>query len=307
MIKKGFFDFLKCLKYYFVPLGILSIFTLFGLSICVTGIANAIETFFNKVAEMVNAIEINWDGIWAALITQFSKLNLLNDLNGGLAKLFSSEWITNTLAEVAKQFFGDSITMEQISEVVGTALTTIVINLVIFILFVILGIVLGIFTIKLLIRKELTKVKVGKLILFSVLDALFWLAYIIIVNLLSTIATWVSILVLVITVIFFTFICLIEGYLFYARKKIPFKKVVHIKNVLKLYVIELMIIAVTAAISVLLVLIFKIMIGLYIALPIIEIGIIAISLEAENYVVNMVDEISEPSNIILRGNYEKKI
>ena len=103
------------------------------------------------------------------------------------------------------------------------------------------------------------------------------------------------------------FICLIEAYLFYGRKKIPFGKVVHIKNVLKLYVIELMVFAVTAAISVILVLLFNYFVGLYLALPFIEIGIIANSLEAENYVVNMVDEINQPSDFILRGNYEKKI
>ena len=307
MIKKGFFSFLKCLKYYFVPLGILSIFTLIGLSIGVTGIVRALETFFSKVAEMVNSIEINWNGIWGALVTEFSKLNLLNDLSGGLAKLFSSEWITNTLAAVAREFFGESITMEQIQTVVATAIVTIVINLIIFILFIILGIVVGIFTIKLLLRKELTRVKMGKLILFSVLDALFWLAYIIVINLLGSIAPWVNIIVLVITILSFAFVCLIEGYLFYARKKIPFKKVVHIKNVLKLYVIEIMVFAITAVITVLSILIFKIFIGLYIALPFIEIGIIAMSLEAENYVVNMVDEVSQPSDFILRGNYEKKI
>ena len=307
MIKKGFFDFLKCLKYYFVPLGILSIFTLIGLSISVTGIVSAVEAFFKKIAEMVNALEINWDGIWGALVTEFSKLHILEDVMGGLSRLFSKEWITGTLAAVAREFFGDSLSLEQIAEVVTTFLTSIILNLVIFILFIVLGFVVGIFTIKLLIRKELTRVKIGKLILFSFLDALFWLAYIIIVNLLGSIAPWVNILVLVITVIFFTFICLLEGYLFYARKKVSFKKVVHIRNVLKLYVIQFMIIAVTAAISVLLILIFKPFIGIYIALPFIEIGIIAISLEAENYVVNMVDEVSQPSDFILRGNYEKAI
>ena len=240
-----------------------------------------------------------------ALIGELSKLGFSEDFSAALSKLMSQEWITNTLMTVAKEAFGDSVSFEQIGEVLSQALGSIVTFIVIFFAMVVIGVVAGIFVVKLLLRKELTRVKIGKLILYTLLDALFWLAYIIVANLLGSIAAWVSILFLIITILAFTFICLIEGYLFYAIKKIPFKKVVHIKNVLKLYVIELMVFAITAVISVLAILIFGILVGLYIALPFIEIGIIAIGLQAENYVVNMVDEVSQPSDFILRGNYQK--
>ena len=305
MIKKGFFDSLKCLKYYFVPLGILSIFVVLGLSISVSGIVGALKTFFEQVKEIMSAAKIDWEGIWGALIGEFSKLGFFEDFSAALSKLMSQEWITNTLMTVAKAVFGDSVSFEQIGEVLSQALGSIVAFIVIFFAMVVIGIVVGIFVVKLLLRKELTRVKIGKLILYTLLDALFWLAFIIVTNLLSSIASWVSIVILIITILSFTFICLIEGYLFYAIKKVPFKKVVHIKNVLKLYVIELMVFAITAVISVLAILIFKIFVGLYIALPFIEIGIIAIGLQAENYVVNMVDEVSQPSDFILRGNYQK--
>ena len=307
MIKKGFFSFLKCLKYYFVPLGLLSIFTIIGLSISVTGIINSLKTFFEEVQKIVSAAKIDWDGIWGALIGEVSKLHILDDPNAGLATLFSSEWITNTLTSVAKATFGDSVSFEQISSVIAIAIASIVLFAVIFIVMIIVGIVVGIFVVKLLLRKELTRVKVGKLIVVTLLDTLFWLVLIVLFNLLSSIAAWVAIVMTILVVLGFMFICLIEAFLFYGRKKVPFKKVVNIKNVLKLYAIELMVFAVTASVSVILVLLFKFFVGFYLALPIIEIGIIANSLEAENYVVNMVDEVNQPSDFILRGNYEKKI
>ena len=307
MIKKGFFDFLKCLKYYFVPLGILSIFTVIGLSIGVSGINTTIKHFFEEVGKNVSAARIDWDGIWGAFMGEIGKLNFSKDFNAALSTMFSSEWLSNTLTTVAKAVFGDSVNFDQIAELVATTIAKIVAYVVTFFVMIILGIVVGIFVVKLLLRKELTRVKIGKLVLFTLLDTLFWLVLIVLFNVLSAIASWIGIILIILVVLGFMFICLIEGYLFYARKKIPFKKVVNIKNVLKLYVIELMVFAITASISVLLIILFKFFIGFYIALPIIEIGIIANSLEAENYVVNMVDEISKPSDFILRGNYEKKI
>ena len=64
MIKKGFFDSLKCLKYYFVPLGILSIFVVLGLSISVSGIVNTLKAFFEQVKAIMSAAKIDWEGIW---------------------------------------------------------------------------------------------------------------------------------------------------------------------------------------------------------------------------------------------------
>lgn len=307
MIKKGFFSFLRCLKYYFVPLGILSIFTVIGLSISTTGIINALKTFFEEVKNIVSAAKIDWDGIWGALLGEISKLHIMQDPNAALTTLFSKDWISNTLVTVAKATFGDSVSFEQINTVVSVAIGTIVLNIVVFFVFMIVGIVVGIFVVKLLLRKELTRVKIGKLIVVTLLDTLFWLVLILLFNLLGSISPWISLVMLILIVLGFMFICLIEAYLFYARKKIPFGKVVHIKNVLKLYVIEFMVFAITASVSVILVLIFNFFVGLYLALPILEIGIIANSLEAENYVVNMVDGVNQPSDFLLRGNYEKKI
>ena len=112
MIKKGFFSFLRCLKYYFVPLGILSIFTVIGLTISTTGIIEAIKTFFEEVKNIVSAAKIDWDGIWGALIGEISKLHILENPSQALNTLLSEGWITNTLVTVAKATFGDSVSME---------------------------------------------------------------------------------------------------------------------------------------------------------------------------------------------------
>lgn len=303
MIKKGLLDFLKCMKYYFVPLGILAIFTVIGLHIGINGIVSTIKNFFTEAGRIVNHAKIDWEGICGAFIGEITKLEFTKDFNNAISTLISEDWIINTLKVVAKSVFGDSLNFEELTNLAAQTVGSIVLYVVLFFVMILLGIVIGIFVVKLLLRKELTRVRIGKLILFTVLDALFWLALIIIFNLLSAIASWVAIVLLVIFILSFAFLCLLEGYLFYARKKVPFTKVVNIKNVLKLYLIEIMIFAITASISVILILVFKIFVGFFIALPIIEIGIIASSLEAENYVVNLVDEsTTDPSLLLYRGN-----
>ena len=200
MIKKGFFSFLRCLKYYFVPLGILSIFTVIGLTISTTGIIEAIKTFFEEVKNIVSAAKIDWDGIWGALIGEISKLHILDNPSQALNTLLSEGWITNTLVTVAKATFGDSVSMEQIGTVIGVAFASIIINVIIFFLLIVIGIVVGIFTVKLLLRKELTRVRIGKLIVVTLLDTLFWLVLIVLFNLLASIALWAAIILLVVVI-----------------------------------------------------------------------------------------------------------
>ena len=289
MIKKGLLDFLKCLKFYFVPLGILSIFTVIGLYASIVGLTNTIKAFFTSLGEIANQVNIDWSKVWSAFGEEITKVDMSGGINAFFSTIFSSSWILHTLEVVARTIFGSSVTAEQVSTLGTQTIGSILLYLILFVLMVIIGVVVGALVTTFLVRKELTKVKIGKLILYGFLNFFFWTILIILINLLASLAQWVSILVSVIFLISFVFICLLEGYLFYGIKKIKLKEVMHIKNILKLYAIEAVILVGVAAVSALLILIFKWFVGIYIALPFIEIGIIAINLSAENYVVNLVE------------------
>ena len=116
----------------------------------------------------------------------------------------------------------------------------------------------------------------------------------VIINLLSMINKYVGVVLIILFFLSLMFFCLLEGYLFYGIKKIEFKKVVHIKNVLKLYLIELIAVSITATVCVILFLIFNHFIAAYIAFPFVEICIISISLIAESYVVELVKKEGQP-------------
>ena len=294
MIKKGLKDFLKCLKYYLVPFGILSIFTLFGLQMGVLGINRAISNFFSKAAEMASHATIDWAGIKTAVMERIFVLNFMNDPIAALKTAISASWIKETLTTVAKTAFGDSLTIEMINDLLNETLGALTMSLMSFVMMVLVGLIVGFVLMKVLLRKELTKVKIGKLILYSLADALLWSVVIALLILLNRFVPWLFVILLVLVITSLPFICICEGYLFYGIKKIPFTKVANFKNVLKILLIELIIATGTVAITMLTVLIFKIFVGVYLVLPIIEIGIISIGLTAENNVVNTLQEYQPP-------------
>ena len=56
MIGKNLKKYLNCHKYYFVPLGILSIFVVIAFTACFSGITNVLKDFFNKAGEIAKEL-----------------------------------------------------------------------------------------------------------------------------------------------------------------------------------------------------------------------------------------------------------
>lgn len=285
MIKKGILNYLKCLKYYFVPLGIFSIFFVIGLFIGITGITNAVKDFMNNVAEITKATTINWNAMWNSLLGEAMKIDYSSGISDIIAQVTNVDWLKNTLWVVCKATFGDTLPFDKVMALAETTMSVIINYVMVFFAFLIIGLVVGIAVTRILIRKSMTKVKIGKLILYTLLDVLFWSTLSVAFYFLGTISTWVSITVNIIFILLFGFLSLVEGYLFYGIKKVKFKEVANIKNILKLYLIELIILLIAAGTTALLILIFKLIVGLYIALPFIEIALLCIGLTAESFVV----------------------
>ena len=232
MIKKGLIDFLKCFKYYLIPFGLLAIFTMFGLKVGITSLSNAVKDFFTRAGEMANQAHVDFPAMWGAFLGEFSKVDFSSNFAEGLRTIISKEWLGNTLKVVVTNFFGDSLDWNDVGALLTETLGRIVMSVVYFAVLIIIGLALGIFVLTILIRRQLTRVKAGKLVLYSLADTAIWTVLLVLLILLWRVATWLGIVVLVIGVISLPFLCLLEGYLFYGIKKIPFGQAAHIKNML---------------------------------------------------------------------------
>lgn len=289
MILANLKKYLRCHKYYFVPLGILSIFVVIGLTASISGIISELKLFFNQVSELAKNVKLDWNVIWQTLLSEMSKLDYTQTFNELVNTVTSSGWLTNLLTAVVKAIFGEE-TAQQAVGLIQTTIQSLLMWVTAFFVLSLIGLVVGFLVVKILVRKELTKVKVGKLILFAVLDSLFWGLLIMLMTYLSSINKVVSLIVTIVFVISLMFICLLEGYLFYGIKKVKFKEVMKVRNVLILYLISLIIIAIAASIVAILFLIFNPIIAIYIGFPFVEIAIASISLIAESYVVELVEK-----------------
>jgi hypothetical protein len=292
MILAGLKKYLKCHKFYFVPLGILSIFVVIGLTMSISGITGELKNFFTQVGEMAKSTKLDWNLVWQTLISETSKIDYSQPFNQIVQTVTSSTWLNGLLNAVVQALFGGEIA-EQAASLIGTTIQNLINWVVAFFFITIIGLVIGFFVVKILVRKELTEVKTGKLILYALLDSLFWGVFLTLITFINPLSKVVSIILMIIYVISLMFICLLEGYLFYGIKKVKFKEVMKIKNVLKLYLIALIIIAICASIVAILFLIFHPVIALYVSFPFVEIAIAAISLNAESYVVEFVNQNKE--------------
>ena len=292
MILAGLKKYLKCHKFYFVPLGILSIFVVIGLTMSISGITGELKSFFTQVGELAKSAKIDWNLVWQTLISETSKLDYSQSFNQLVQTVTSSAWLNNLLKAVVQAIFGGDIA-EQATSLIRITIQNLISWVVVFFALAVIGLVIGFFVVKILVRKELTEVKTGKLILYALLDSLFWGLFLILITFISSLNKIVSIIFMVIFGISLMFICLLEGYLFYGVKKVKFKEVLNIKNVLKLYLVALIIIAICASIVAIFFLIFHPVIALYVSFPFVEIAIAAISLNAESYVVELVHQKQE--------------
>ena len=292
MILAGLKKYLKCHKFYFVPLGILSIFVVIGLTMSISGITGELKSFFTQVGELAKSAKIDWNLVWQTLISETSKLDYSQSFNQLVQTVTSSAWLNDLLKAVVQAIFGGDIA-EQATNLIRITIQNLISWVVVFFVLAVIGLVIGFFAVKILVRKELTEVKTGKLILYALLDSLFWGLFLILITFISGLNKIVSIIFMVIFGISLMFICLLEGYLFYGVKKVKFKEALNIKNVLKLYLVALIIIAICASIVAIFFLIFHPVIALYVSFPFVEIAIAAISLNAESYVVELVHQKQE--------------
>ena len=292
MILAGLKKYLKCHKFYFVPLGILSIFVVIGLTMSISGITGELKSFFTQVGELAKSAKIDWNLVWQTLISETSKLDYSQSFNQLVQTVTSSAWLNDLLKAVVQAIFGGDIA-EQATNLIRITIQNLISWVVVFFVLAVIGLVIGFFAVKILVRKELTEVKTGKLILYALLDSLFWGLFLILITFISSLNKIVSIIFMVIFGISLMFICLLEGYLFYGIKKVKFKEALNIKNVLKLYLVALIIIAICASIVAIFFLIFHPVIALYVSFPFVEIAIAAISLNAESYVVELVHQKQE--------------
>ena len=158
-----------------------------------------------------------------------------------------------------------------------------------FIAIQVLGLLLGFILMMIMMRKEVEKRNIFKVLLSAIVDALILAAFIAIVVLITSAAEWGGIVVILIFLPLYSIMTLFGSYVNHGMKAVQFKKAVSFRNMFKLAICNFFIILLTLGIGALCGLIFNVIIGLTAIVALFMVGICVISLNADSFVVSLVE------------------
>ena len=149
---------------------------------------------------------------------------------------------------------------------------------------------------KFLIRRDIARRNIWKFLLVTFADSILT-AGIALFSLWLTLLWMPSIIFAsMLGIVIYGFVSLFEAYLVQGYKKVLLNKIINMKNIFELFAANMIICLISLAFSGLIVLITNAFVGAFIALPLLIIGIIIISLNAEVYVKNEAEKLNiDPS------------
>lgn len=289
MVKKGLKNYFKSFKYFFTPLGVIALGVIVGLSIIVPGIMNSVKTMINGVSEIVSEAEINWGAAWDSLLASARELDWSAPASAA-GQMFNTDWLTSTLNGCVTAIFSSANpALEQIKELVAACVKDVGIYLAVFVIVTVIGMIVGYILVRFQIRKDIVKRSLWKTILLTIVHAIINVTVILLcLNIMSYTSGILAYVIAFLFVLLLGTISFIEAYVVHAVKKVKFKEIVNVKNVLLLLLTDLIIFAITAGV-VYLVFLINALVGTFLSIALIEIASIVIGLNAESYVIDVVN------------------
>lgn len=291
MIKQSIVNFFKNLKYFFTPLGTLFLGLIFGVSFLYSGFKVQVKQATTEIQMITQETNISINDLKDCVIESFADVPWEDPIEA-IKLITSSEWLNGTLKEnISNTIDNYQMYASDIENAVVNAVSGYIKYIVIFVICAIFGFISGFFLTKFLIRKNIAKRNFWKFVLVTMLDSVLTIGV-------ATLSMWLTLLwkpsiifTSLIGIIIYGFISLFEAYIIHGYKKIPLKQVVNIKNSFLLFISNILIYIISFTISSFVIAITNAFVGIFIALPLVIVGIIVISLNAEAYIKKQVDKI----------------
>ena len=291
MIKQSIVNFFKNLKYFFTPLGTLFLGLIFGVFFLYSGFKVQVKQATTEIQMITQETNISINDLKDCVIESFADVPWEDPIEA-IKLITSSEWLNGTLKEnISNTIDNYQLYASDIENAVVNAVSGYIKYIVIFVICAIFGFISGFFLTKFLIRRNIAKRNFWKFVLVTMLDSVLTIGV-------ATLSMWLTLLwkpsiifTSLVGIIIYGFISLFEAYIIHGYKKIPLKQVVNIKNSFLLFISNILIYFISFTISSFVIAITNAFVGVFIALPLVIVGIIVISLNAEAYIKKEVDKI----------------
>lgn len=291
MIKQSIVNFFKNLKYFFTPLGTLFLGLIFGVFFLYSGFKVQVKQATTEIQMITQETNISINDLKDCVVESFADVPWEDPIEA-IKLITSSEWLNGTLKEnISNTIDNYQLYASDIENAVVNAVSGYIKYIVIFVICAIFGFISGFFLTKFLIRRNIAKRNFWKFVLVTMLDSVLTIGV-------ATLSMWLTLLwkpsiifTSLVGIIIYGFISLFEAYIIHGYKKIPLKQVVNIKNSFLLFISNILIYIISFTISSFVIAITNAFVGIFIALPLVIVGIIVISLNAEAYIKKQVDKI----------------
>lgn len=303
MIKQGLRNYLNNLKYVFTPLGAIALGAVFGLSLSLPIIINSLSDLLKMIVETSQNTQIRLQDLIDGIMARIDSLDWGNPLKA-LDMLFDRAWLTDTISGCVESI---SVDVSQLESYISSCIDEIEAAFKVFILFIILGFIGGYFFTKCLVRREIAKRALRKYLLVSFLDSLISATFVSLCLLILTLWKPGIIISAFLSMLLFGSIQLFEAYIVHAWKKVNIKQIISVKNIAKLYLSNVLIFILAATFVAVVILITNVLVGLFVAIALLEIAFIVIGLNAESYVKSLANIKEETVVGKIDGNKDDKI
>lgn len=301
MIKQGLKNYLKSLRYFFTPLGTMFLGMMIGLSILFPVFSSACTQLIDGVKSLAESVNLDFGILFQHIWSDVQALDWGNPLKA-FQTMLTTDWINSVITHAVNvvlgsdaKTFGDQVLL-LVSEFTEQCLA----GLRAFIACWILGFIGGYVLIKFLIRRNIAKRSMWKFVLSVFLNSVLSAGFTVLcvfVFLLWGESVYIS---LVLALLLVGTFALLQAYLLYGYKKIKFKKVVNARNVALYMLCNLIIFLISIAVTLIAIAVNRLM-GLFVGLSFIAIAFIVIGLNAESYVLGLVEERGDVINDLLEA------
>lgn len=288
MIGQGLKNYIKNLKFVFNPLGTIALGFVFGLSILIPVIMSSANTLVESVKSIFSNANIDLTALKESVISAFQALNWSEPLEA-IKLMLSRDWLMQTL-QMSLSTFVESMDVYTVplTAAIDTFCVSVFAAFVGLIMFVIFGVIGGYFLVKCFVRRNTVKRTFKKYILANIIDTLLSFLIIFVCAWLYTLWKYSIFISVFFAFIIFGAIALFEAYIIHGRKKVNRADIVNVKNIVKLFVVDMFILAITALLVMLLILITNLYVGIFVGIALVQIAFVVIGINAESYVVELV-------------------
>lgn len=293
MIKSGIKNYFVNLKYYFTSVGTLAIGMIIGFSILIPASFHALSQMLNGIIGIINDTQVDFNTVKDYLIESVTALDWTDPI-ASLKTILGAEWLKTTLTEcfravsVELQPYGDEITAE-----VNGALSVIKSCTVLFIVFTVVGLVGGYYLTRFLVRRNIARRSFRKFVIATLTDALITTALQLFCLFLFAVWRPSVFFTTLLALFLFAVVSLSEAYLVHGRNKVGIKQILNAKNGIFLILSDFIIFYFSIALFCAAVALTNLIAGIFIGFAFVEIAFIVIALNAESYVLKLIEKDKE--------------